>query len=112
MRETRPSGSEGGVESHISIPTPIYSMRHLEYIKPQRGGMFRPQFFISKLGWEPRNTRNTRKQKKNTRRPFKANTERFGSPVPFAYSAYFAVSIAFSKFTRGFMILSCHDSVD
>ena len=23
MRETRPSGSEGGVESHISIPTPI-----------------------------------------------------------------------------------------
>jgi len=24
MRETRPSGSEGGVESHISIPTPIY----------------------------------------------------------------------------------------
>src|SRR4051794_9268334 len=24
MRDNRPSGSEGGVESHISIPTPIY----------------------------------------------------------------------------------------
>jgi hypothetical protein len=25
MRDNRPSGSEGGVESHISIPTPISS---------------------------------------------------------------------------------------
>jgi hypothetical protein len=25
MRDNRPSGSEGGVESHISIPTPIYT---------------------------------------------------------------------------------------
>lgn len=27
MRDNRPSGSEGGVESHISIPTPIVRLR-------------------------------------------------------------------------------------
>lgn len=39
MRDNRPSGSEGGVESHISIPTPIYSNPNPRRFKPRRGGM-------------------------------------------------------------------------
>jgi hypothetical protein len=40
MRDNRPSGSEGGVESHISIPTPIYSTAVEQgFFKLRRSGM-------------------------------------------------------------------------
>lgn len=53
MRDNRPSGSEGGVESHISIPTPIYSTRALRHASSARSGMCAPGSMLEREGASP-----------------------------------------------------------